>query len=73
MCCEFDVVFVKILIGFSIGGVKEEYVKLMCVIVGQDMGVKVFGVVCDRVIVEIMIKVGVIWIGISFGVVIVLG
>lgn len=39
--------FVKIFIGFFIGGVMLEDIVLMCCMVGLDMGVKVLGGVCS--------------------------
>lgn len=65
--------FVKILIGFLMGGVKVEDVCLMCEMVGFEMGVKVFGGIYNEEEVMVMIEVGVIRIGISVGVVIVFG
>lgn len=65
--------FVKIFIGFFIGGVIVEDIVLMCKIVGLNIGVKVFGGVCMKEDVEKMIEVGVICIGVSVGVVIVFG
>lgn len=70
---EVGVDFVKIFIGFLIGGVKVVDICLMCEIVGFDMGVKVFGGVYNVEEVLVMIEVGVICIGVSMGVVIVFG
>lgn len=71
MCCDFGVVFVKMLIGFGYGGVMFVDVVLMCCMVGLMFGVKVLGGVCDCVVVFVMFEVGVMWFGMSLGMVIV--
>lgn len=65
--------FVKMLIGFFIGGVMVEDVVFMRKMVGSDVGVKVSGGVWGLEDVKVMIEVGVICIGVSSGVLIVKG
>lgn len=70
---EVGVDFVKILIGFGIGGVIVEDVRLMRKVVGFEMGVKVVGGIRMYEQVFEMIEVGVNRIGIFSGVKIVEG